>query len=576
MARKNIMAILGLLGWGAYVTRRQWIGTLLGLTPAKHAVRVERGIAMPMPDGVRLVADRYAPKSPGKFPTILMRTPYGRNEQGGMLGTLNIFFAQRLAERGYNVIFQDTRGRFDSEGEFEPFVDETRDGVATIEWIAQQPWFEGHLGMWGQSYGGYVQWAVAADAPDCLQAIVPSVAATEITPYVESAFVIDGIVRWMLVLSRTGRGIRAWLPDFSRMLYAAPLDRMLQQAFNELPIGRIDERLIGKPVPYFRKWILPENAHTNATFWRSVAHGAKMHKVRAAAHIIGGWYDIFLAQSLRDYAALRAAGRSPYLTIGPWRHVDMDCAWETLRSSIDWYEAQLKGQLQRLRSKPVRILLMGANRWLEYASWPPPAQSTQLYLQAQGQLSPDAPDSNSTPDQYRYDPAQPTPALGGPMYQPGAGAVDNRPLEARSDVVTFTTPPLDHDVDVIGHVFLDLYARTSALSADFFARLCDVYPDGRSINLCDGGTRVNPSMIDLQPDGSFHILIELWATANRFKRGHRIRLLIMSGQHPRFARNLGTDEPIVAATRMIVADQTIYHDAAHPSALIIPIAGDTG
>ncbi len=161
------------------------------------------------------------------------------------------------------------------------------------------------------------------------------------------------------------------------------------------------------------------------------------------------------------------------------------------------------------------------------------------------------------------------------MYQPGAGAVDNRPLEARCDVVSYTTPPLEHDVDVIGHVFLELYARTSALSADFFARLCDVYPDGRSINLCDGGTRVDPSLIDLQPDGSFRVLIELWATANRFKRGHRIRLSVMSGQHPRFARNLGTGEPIVAATRMIVADQTLYHDAAHPSALIIPIAGDS-
>jgi putative CocE/NonD family hydrolase len=352
------------------------------------------------------------------------------------------------------------------------------------------------------------------------------------------------------------------------------MERMLQKALNELPIGGIDERVIGKPVPYFRKWILPENAHTNATFWRSVAHGTKMQSVRAAAHIIGGWYDIFLAQALRDYAALREAGRSPYLTIGNWRHVDIDCAWETLRSSIDWYDAHLKGQSDRLREKPVRIFLMGANRWLEYDSWPPPAEPIRLYLQEQGQLGADAPPENCAPDHYRYDPAHPTPALGGPMYQPGAGVVDNRPLEARRDVISFSTPPLESDVDVIGHVFLELYAQTSALSADFFARLCDVYPDGRSINLCDGGTRVNVKSTELQPDGSFRILIELWATANRFKRGHRIRLLIMSGQHPRFARNLGTDEPIAAATRMIVADQTIYHDAAHPSALIIPIAGD--
>ena len=574
MSKKNFFAILGLLGLGAYVTRRQWLGKILRLAPAKYSVTVERGVAIPMPDGVRLIADHYAPKSNKSFPTILARTPYGRNQAGGVLGLLHVFFAQRLAERGYHVIFQDMRGRFDSEGVFEPFVDETRDGVATLAWIAAQPWFDGHVGMWGQSYEGYAQWAVAAAAPGFLQALVPSIAGTEITPFVGSGFTFDGIARWMMILTRAGSGIKMLAADFIRYIYPAPLNRQLARAFDELPVGQADERALGKPVDYFRKWLLPENAHSEAPFWKAVAHGVRMNEVRAATHIVAGWYDIFLDQTLRDYAAMRAAGHTPYLTIGPWKHLDLACVAETLRASIDWYDAQLKGRRRKLRVKPIRIYLMGANRWLEYDEWSPFAQPTRLYLGSQRHLSTDAPMANIAPDIYRYDPAQPTPALGGPLYQPAAGAVDNRPLEARDDVLTFTTPPLENDVDVIGRVQLELFARSSTPSADFFARLCDVYSDGRSINLCDGGIRIDTGMGDHQADGSLRVVIDMWATANRFMRGHRIRLSVMSGQHPRLARNLGTGEPVATATRMIVAEQTIYHDAAHPSALVLPVIGD--
>jgi putative CocE/NonD family hydrolase len=181
------------------------------------------------------------------------------------------------------------------------------------------------------------------------------------------------------------------------------------------------------------------------------------------------------------------------------------------------------------------------------------------------------PPADSPVDRYRYDPADPTPTLGGPVYHQDGGVKDNRALEARADVLTFTTSPLAEDVDVIGWVRLELFARSSLAHADFFGRLCDVYPDGRSFNVCDGLIRIEPGQGELQTDGSTRSVIQMWATAQRFARGHRIRLQVSSGAHPRWNRNLGTGEPIATATRMVAAEQTIYHDTAHPSALVLPV-----
>ncbi len=196
----------------------------------------ERAIAIPMPDGVRLIADHYFPKVDGMFPTILMRTPYGRDRAGGLLGVVHEFLCQRFAERGYHVIIQDARGRFDSEGEWEPFVDEQRDGLATIDWIARQPWFDGNLGMWGQSYGGYVQWAVAPDAPDYLRAIVPSITGSRINPYDGKAFALDGMIRWVFNLTRTGGLIERVIAETPRLFDPRFQERALKPAFDYLPI----------------------------------------------------------------------------------------------------------------------------------------------------------------------------------------------------------------------------------------------------------------------------------------------------------------------------------------------------
>jgi putative CocE/NonD family hydrolase len=245
-----------------------------------------------------------------------------------------------------------------------------------------------------------------------------------------------------------------------------------------------------------------------------------------------------------------------------------------LREGLIWFDAHLKGDRRRLRHRSVRVYVMGADEWRELDDFPPPARQTNYYLRAEGKLTTDPPGPTSPPDHYRYDPVDPTPALGGPLLAfKGAGPQDNRPLEARADVLCYTTPPLTREVEIIGPVRLELFARSSLPHTDFFGRLCDVTPDGRSTNVCDGLFRIEPGRGDAGPDGSLRVRIDMWATGHRFRQGHRLRLQVSSGAHPRWSRNLGTGEAPATGIRTAIAEQTIYHDEAHPSALVLPVVG---
>ena len=558
---------------------RQLIARLLRLPPAQHAVAVERNLRVPTPDGIALATDHYFPKAAGSFPTILIRTPYGRGPSAGPSGVLlSVFPGQRFAERGYHVVIQDTRGRYDSEGEFNPSINEAADGCATLNWIARQPWFNGSLGMWGRSYVGYVQWAVVEDAPPHFKAMTASVTSSQFftSNYPDGAFAFDAALQWAFQIYETSR--RARRPLWQRLLRNNPLlqKRFLAPAYRHLPLLEADTVAAGEPVPAYRE--LYAHTRPDDLYWKTRDHSVSAAQTTIPVHLLSGWYDLLQRETLADYARLKAAGRLPYLTIGPWPHTDLAWLGEELRQGLAWFNAHLKNDHGLLRTKPVRLYVMGAapngrsGEWREIDDWPPPATATRFYLHAQRCLSTDAPETGSSPDHYRYDPADPTPALAGPVLALPAGPTDNRALEARPDVLTYTTPPLSSDVEVIGPVRLELYATSSLPYTDFFGRLCDVHPDGRSINICDGLFRVEPGKGDLrQPDGSLRIEVDLWATAMRFRRGHRLRLQVSSGAHPRWNRNLGTGEPVGTGTRMVAADQTIYHDRAHPSALVLPV-----
>ncbi|HTP06810.1 MAG TPA: CocE/NonD family hydrolase, partial [Anaerolineae bacterium] len=305
--------------------------------------------------------------------------------------------------------------------------------------------------------------------------------------------------------------------------------------------------------------------------WQPIDFRRTFADVKLPAHLVTGWYDMFLRYQLEDYQLLKANGLQPYLTVGASRHVSLSNFGMVTQEGLAWFAAYLKNDPSQLRQQPVRILVMGSNEWRDLNDWPPPAQEAHYFLQGRRRLAIDQPADVSLPDRYVYDPGNPTPAYGGPLLSFNAGPQDQRALESRSDVLTYTTDPLSEDLEVIGTPRVTLYVRSNLAHTDFVARLCEVHPDGRSINLCDGLVRLTPGQGEAQPDGSLKIAIELWPTANCFRRGHRVRLQVCSGAYPRLSRNLGLGEPLATATQWQGTEQLIYHDAAHPSVLILPI-----
>jgi putative CocE/NonD family hydrolase len=542
---------------------------------AWYWVGVRRRVAVPMPDGVILRADHYYPRSRGgrgKFPTILIRSPYGRgSDLPWPIDWLAGIMGRFAAAHGYHIVVQTARGCLDSGGIFQPIAQEAADGRATLDWIARQSWFNGALGLWGPSYLGYCQWAVAGDAPPYLKAMVPVVTGARVHSALaaDGTFAMDLGLRWLLFMERQARAGRWGGLRFFWEGIPAIQARTLAPAFAHLPMIEADTRAVGRAVAYCREPL----AHPSVDdpFWETWDSRPNVPGTTAAVHQISGWYDIFLRELLEDYAALRAAGRQPYLTIGPWPHVHPGVFLTSMRETRRWMQTHLQGRPARVRRAPVRVYVMGARRWRDLPDWPPPHRPTPLYLQGAGDLAWEPPGAVVPPDGYRYDPADPTPSVGGALIMPPAGAMDNRRLEARPDVLCYTTPPLAAPVEAIGPVTVELWVRSSLAHTDFFARLCDVYPGGRSINLCDGLIRVEPGVGSPGPDGALCLRWALWPTAYRWRRGHRIRVQISSGAHPRWSRNPGTGEPLVTATRLLAAEQTIFHDAGRPSAVWLPL-----
>jgi putative CocE/NonD family hydrolase len=336
-----------------------------------------------------------------------------------------------------------------------------------------------------------------------------------------------------------------------------------------LPLAETDRVATGERVPFYQDW-LAHNA-PNDPFWRPVDFSSYVERVSAPVHLTGGWYDIFLPDTLADYTRLCQAGRQPYLTIGPWTHSALDLIATAVRESLGWFSAHLLGDTSHLRHTPVRVYVMGANTWREFDQWPPDGYTQTLWF-----LGPDRrlsllPPPPCPPDIYHYDPADPTPAVGGASLSQNAGPKDNRHLEARPDVLTYTTPPLERPVEIIGPLRVELFVKSSQAFTDFFARLCDVFPSGRSTNLSDGLLRLTPGRVPACPDGSLKVSFDLWPTAHMFLPGHAIRLQVSSGAHPRYARNPGSAEPLASAVSLFPADQSVFHDPEHPSAIFLPV-----
>lgn len=516
--------------------------------PVTRDVVVQRDLRVPMPDGVDLLANRWAPRDGGDgLPIALIRTPYGRS------GFFGLAMARPLAERGYQVVIQSVRGGFGSGGTLDPMRQERADGLATLDWLVKQPWAGDAIVLFGLSYLGYAQWSVADQLPPQVKAMIPQVTESGLTMEFLRA---DGMsletpFGWGVLVGSQERRLA--------ILRQAGQAKKTAKALWTLPLAEADRAALGERSAYIQD-ILAHDA--DSPHWSGLDHRDRVVEVTVPVSSIGGWYDIFLPGQLRDFRVLQDAGRPARLTVGPWTHAEFHNA--AFVEALGFGLAHARGEQPPPRL-PVRLHVMGEDAWRDFETWPPRGYEPQrFHLQAGGTLAAEPP-AESEPDSYRYDPAAPTPAAGGVRMVKDSGRVDNTALEARPDVLTYTTGPLEEDVEAIGEIDAEIWFSSSLPHADVFVRLCDVDPAGCSWNVCDGLTSVTDA------DTLQRVAVRLWPTAYRFKRGHRIRVQVSSGAFPRYARNPGTGEPLATATRLLAADQKVHHDPAHPSAIILPI-----
>jgi len=539
------------------------INQLLRLPPAKtYDVMVERDLKVPMSDGTLLLADHYHTRRSSLAPTILVRSPYGR------AGVFGLVFARPYALHGFQVLIQSCRGTFGSGGEFNAFRNEQSDGLDTLEWLKKQAWFSGEFATVGASYLGLVQWAIATNATEAgpmLRAMGLQITSSEFrsVTYPGESFGLDTTLTWIGMMAHQEEGLMSQLRNGRRRA------RETQRAVMHLPLRDADLVVAGKAVTYYRDWLEHDAPHDE--WWTPVDFSDSAATITAPVSMVGGWYDIFLPCMLADYARMRSAGRRPYLAIGPWAHTSPGAFPYMVRDSLAWFRTYLLGEKGLLRKAPVRVFVMGRNKWKSLPDWPPAGYRPQHWFLQPGRGLDTRPAGTSEPDRYRYDPANPTPSVGGSSLSQNSGARDNRGVEARPDILVYTSSALDYDIEVIGELRAELFVQSSLEHTDFFVRVCDVDPKGKSINITDGLVRLRPGQPTVGEDGVWEVILELWPTAHCFKSGHRIRVQVAGGSHPRYARNTGSGEPLATATRLVAADHTVYHDQEHQSAIILPV-----
>ncbi|MEW6046696.1 MAG: CocE/NonD family hydrolase [Bacillota bacterium] len=546
----------------------------------EHEVRVDFDVRVPMRDGITLSADVYRPSSAGRFPAILLRTPYLKTSKEAFE------LATYFATRGYSVVWMDVRGRGDSEGAFVPYRNDGPDGHDAIEWCAAQPWCDGNVGTMGGSYLGRIQWLTAVLRPPHLRCMV--VLVTPSDPFVEMPIGTEGPMHVCWRHMTSGRVLQN----------AESIDWM--KIYEHLPLATMDEKL-GRHMPDWREALAHQ---TLDDYWRPLCYQNRFHEVDVPVLHISGWYDDEQIGTPLNFIGMtrhgrtEAARRSQKLLMGPWAHrvntttklgeVDFgpSAVIDLRKYQLRWFDYWLKGIDSRIMDEPpVRIFVMGANRWRDEHEWPlERTRWTRYYLHSAGRansrfgdglLSTDLP-GDEPPDSYDYDPARPVPFITEPTSSQIGGPDDYSAVERRDDVLVYTTPPLAEDVEVTGPIRVELYASSSAVDTDFTAKLLDVWPNGFAQRLCDGIVRCRyregmDRVVWMEPGRIYPLTIDLWNTSQVFKKGHAIRLEISSSAFPKYDRNLNTGGDLAAETRMVVAHQTVYHDREHPSCVILPI-----
>lgn len=529
---------------------------------------------------VYLSVDIYRPKEEGRYPAILVRTPYLKTDKKVVQS------ARYYVERGYAVIWMDVRGRGDSDGMFVPYRNDGRDGYDAIEWCAAQPWCDGNVGTMGGSYAGCIQWLAALESPPHLRAMIVSVTPSD--PFVEKPTGTPGPMEMCWHHMTSGRVLQD----------PAAVDWMA--VYEHLPLLTMDERA-GRHSLNWRESVVHEQLDD---YWRVLCYQTKFDQIAIPVLHISGWYDDEQIGTPLNYMGMVARAATPEarasqkLLMGPWPHhvnsvsklgeVDFgpSAIIDLEAYRVRWFDRWLKAASNGIDGDPaVRLFVMGANQWRDEQEWPlARTQYTAFYLHSGGHansrfgdgvLSTHEPVA-AEPDGYRYHPQRPVPFITAPISSQIGGPDDYAAVQRRDDVLVYTTAPLKEDVEATGPVRVELYASSSAPDTDFMAMLLDVHPTGFAQRLCDGMVRARfrdgmdrPSLLD--PGCIYHYTIVCWNTSQLFRAGHCIRLQIASSAFPKYDRNLNTGASLATGTAMAPAEQRIYHDAAHPSCLVLPI-----
>ncbi len=542
------------------------------------AIRQELDLRVPMRDGVQLSTHVFRPAAAARVPAVLVRTPYGKPKQ------LTPFYSG-FVERGYALVLQDVRGRYASEGVFRPPGQEVQDASDTLDWIARQVWSNGRVGMIGGSYLGIAQWKAALARNPHLKAIFPVVAGCD--EYYDrfysrgGAFKLGQRLLWMAENVKA-RGYPR--PDLRKYIY-------------HLPLRSADRAATGASIGFYQTAL---NHPSYDSYWRAESTCAQLGRIGVPVFLSGGWYDNFVQSDLEAFSELRERGHMVRAIIGPWAHsmsydfpginFGPDAKIPLRRFQLEWFGRFVRdGADEPPPGPPLRIFVMGANRWRDEDDWPlRRAQTRPLYLSSggransmfgDGRLS-HRPSASAPADRFIYDPRKPVPTAGGAICCNAAvlppGPLDQRLVERRPDVLVYTSDPLMQDLEVTGPVRAVLWVSTSAPDTDFTAKLVDVHPDGYARILTDGILRLRyreslARPVPARPGAVYEITVDAGVTSNVFLRGHRIRLEISSSNFPRFDRNLNTGRPVADDKELRRATQMVWHDAARPSHLLLPV-----
>lgn len=538
-----------------------------GAAQARYRIQAQKNVRIAMRDGVTLAADIYRPDAEGRFPALVQVSYYVTGA-----GPADFF-----VPRGYACVFANSRGRGGSEGEWDPYVNEPQDGFDTQQWVGRQPWCDGKVGTFGQSYNAFTQIMSAPLANPHLKCMVPVEGQQSFFGHQYN----DGVLQLNVVFTHglfaTGpTGLQGHIP-------------IRDSHFLQLPLMSAADKVPHPQAQRIKKWL--QHARYDE-HWKSFGVRDKYDRIQAPAYFSTGWYDNLVHENFRNFTGFRQQGgneavrRGTKLRVGPGVHgANPVPPAESLR----WYDYWLKGLPTGIdREAPLRIFVMGAGRWRDEYEWPlARTQFTKFHLSSgghansvrgDGRLTAAAPGADCRPDTFVYDPANPVYTLGGQIStNPEVwGPQDRQSVQTRDDVLVYTTEPLAEDTEVTGPVEVKLYAASTAVDTDFTATLTDVHPDGRAIHICEGirGATFRQSLENptpIVPSQVYEYSISLWETSQVFARGHRIRLEISSSNFPRYARNQNTGLPLGTSAEIKSATQTIFHDAQHPSHLLLPL-----